>query len=381
MHWLPDSRGSHHRWTRAKLTAALDLYFAFADGLLGYDCPTCDQRCCKGGGLGVRAGDELRTLVQLRPSIQAFSASAGPHVHQLVNFDAGCWFLDGTKCGLFAQAARPSACRTYPFNVFGIVHNTLTVTPHPYCPLTVRPGLSGVRHTVLGTLFGEVGLAGSAPAEVTLNRIPNPLPLEAYLRDATKDFCTADSYTEFAVFSSAAADKPLDESDLHQKWAAWSEFLGVAPELHGPKETELLVAFSPALRLDALQFSPPDLPLALFALYFYLRLATDISEGSFASYRTLVELTNSVHPMLWALVHLDDMPRLVAAPAWTAAESLSKPEDVKAAEAFRVLIEGSAPTQKSLREIVETTLPGPGVQRNALLMRLIPIIESSVGFS
>lgn len=122
-----------------------DVYFAFANGRLVYDCIACGAKCCRGYGY-MSAPPEMQLQLRMRRHLPVFvtaeADSAGTFVVR--NSAPGCFFLttDGL-CEIQSEHgfdAKPETCRLFPFNNLRRLGNYLIVRPHlVLCPLTTAP--------------------------------------------------------------------------------------------------------------------------------------------------------------------------------------------------------------------------------------------------
>lgn len=255
-----------------------DVYLAFPDGRLDYDCQSCGATCCRGHGYLVQIGRELDAQLRSRPASRMFLADAvdrGPRAFQMKNCPPGCFFLqDDLNCRIHADhgyGAKPETCRLFPFNHIRRVGSTLIVRPHPsLCPLSVTaPGSRSQRSShaeLLGT-FAEYGLAAIVPPAYPRRADANELlAIERAIVAAADDALGSDRYLPFAAKQlpigrselSSRSPSALDELDQHL--ACIGRVLGALPTAeslgHRPS-IRALVAASPTIRA-ALLF--PDAP-------------------------------------------------------------------------------------------------------------------------
>ena len=108
----------------------VDIHFAFADGVLQYDCASCDQRCCKTGGL-VLFPSQRELLLKRYPALELVAPVTTTGIDIFATPPAGCWFLADEQCRLSGDSSlRPGACALFPFNLFGLLGETLVVAPN-----------------------------------------------------------------------------------------------------------------------------------------------------------------------------------------------------------------------------------------------------------
>jgi len=124
----------------------VDVYFTWPDRRLGYECRGCGA-CCKGLGIGLEA-QQLVQLVAKRPQLAAFVRRRGDAVTAFNPRDR-CWFLaDDGLCRVEVEdgrAAKPAACRLFPFNRVFHVGTTMVVDYNSViCPLQLTQ--DGIAH-------------------------------------------------------------------------------------------------------------------------------------------------------------------------------------------------------------------------------------------
>ncbi len=123
----------------AKVASNVEIYFAFADGVLTHDCADCTQPCCKTGTIDLFLRERGR-LFQMLPAtelVTANSTQALATTELLVTPMTGCWFLTRGQCSLatsYGGALRPVTCTLFPFNRFATHGKTLVVAPNPLSP-------------------------------------------------------------------------------------------------------------------------------------------------------------------------------------------------------------------------------------------------------
>ena len=111
------------------------IYFPFPSGRLGYDCVTCQAKCCRGFGYMTTVGAELDRQFEMRPTLPLFVSPPDPRTSggqvSIGNCAPGCFFLaDDGRCDIHRErgfAAKPETCRLFPFNNFRRVGRFLIV--------------------------------------------------------------------------------------------------------------------------------------------------------------------------------------------------------------------------------------------------------------
>jgi Fe-S-cluster containining protein len=152
----------------------VDVYFTWPDRRLGYECRGCGA-CCKGHGIGLEAS-QLVQLVAKRPEAAAFVRRRGDAV-TLFNPRDRCWFFaDDGLCRIEVEdgrAAKPAACRLFPFNRVFHVGTTLVVDYNSViCPLQLTD--TGIAHAdilaEIETVTDAAIVGTSLPADGTIER-------------------------------------------------------------------------------------------------------------------------------------------------------------------------------------------------------------------
>jgi hypothetical protein len=157
------------------------LHFAFIDGGMQYDCPSCDAHCCRGAGFAGSMDRELPKLLTLYPPLGHMATGRHGPVVYFANPPNGCYFLDADRlCRVekeHGRALKPSICGLFPFNVFSRVGTAVVVRPHFLCPLQAvvpaRPGAVYGTHADLAAQVHDSALL--APAFLDAHVAPAPL--------------------------------------------------------------------------------------------------------------------------------------------------------------------------------------------------------------
>ena len=256
-----------------------DVYFAFPDGRLDYDCQSCGATCCKGHGYVLHQGRELMTQIQKRPAAMLFLETAptrGQDAFLMKNSPPGCFFLQpDNNCRIQLEsgyAAKPETCRLFPFNHLRRVASTLIVRPHPsLCPLSVTPnGSQSARssHVALLASMAEFGLATTIPSAFPRTADLTALfTLERLIARHSAESLELTRYSEFAALQLAVARSgpaatvgPSHATELDALFESIGRVLNGTPSMksmtHGAS-IRALVAATPALRAELLF---PDSP-------------------------------------------------------------------------------------------------------------------------
>jgi hypothetical protein len=261
------------------------VYVPFLDGTIGYDCATCQSRCCRAGYIGART-DEKRFLLEQHPGLATFEAGSRGNYTIFKKSQPSCWFLqtDGL-CSLetrFGRDRKPHVCRSHPIYLTPLPTQRIVLTVVSWRCVWLTDDLS----TAIGTLtWDEVNalhaecvdhsLYEAMPITSVLGRLdsdhlgPYVGPLidaEEYLRDLA---ARTDSLDEFLAHQMAFTELFLDhldarqvtvtEADLARSRRALAELRSTLHDLLGQQAPPLpravarrFMLFAPMLRLELL---------------------------------------------------------------------------------------------------------------------------------
>lgn len=339
------------------------VYLAFPDGVLNYECSSCDQRCCKTGGLAVLP-QEREQLVRSHPALDLVAPPPGPGIEIIATPISACWFLEDCRCTLLQRGAdrhnrkhtppRPSICTLFPFNLFATLGETLVVAPNSLCPLTTR-GRGGVTHAEILELVRQVGPVGQGSAVRTLDGERLVL-LENVLCAAAGAMLDEMTPLPFLAFTALATEAHMsggdaalmalqvDHLDLESsvdRLEQMAEIVGIpVPTTDAFTQiTPLVTAWSPSLRLFALEGVPLHrLPEAQLALSLYAAHWQSLRPSRPFLPQALAQMASALSQTLTLLATWDD--------PWPAADA-------------GCLIFGEPPSETvTLRDLGE-----PGVER------------------
>ncbi|MEZ4271351.1 MAG: hypothetical protein R3C68_07935 [Myxococcota bacterium] len=308
---------------------SIDIYFAFPDGAMTYDCATCDQRCCKTGSLAIFA-NERQKLINRHPALELVAPTQTSGIELFSTPITGCWFLENNQCRLLSSTdwqhnrhhspERPSACTLFPFNLFGSLGKTLVVAPNALCPLGIAPG-EGVRHTDISELLRRLGAAGAPPQQLAHHAAGQNI-LERLIRDAASASLQEESPLPLLAFQSlltkAFVDKGIDGlEDLpldilgetiesyHQGLLQFCELIGTAL----PNKNTLaqiaapIAAWTPMIRLFGLDHvALEQIPRALLGLVGYVAHWVSLNPSRILLPQTIMQILSTQRSVLglWA---------------------------------------------------------------------------------
>ncbi|MBM4353252.1 MAG: YkgJ family cysteine cluster protein [Deltaproteobacteria bacterium] len=255
-----------------------NIYLAYPDRVLTYDCRRCPVLCCKGAGVAFSV-DEVEAFPDGGETLADRARTlAGPYVF----FDmsgCGCPWLDGrnrcrieSEAGTRGKAAKPLLCRLFPLSLSVRVGRWVALRPHfSSCPMRLvlppRRGLNGSHKAALDAL----GTADWTP----ICRLEAALPdgvtdSEVVARESTfRDRCAS-------LLSSGGAWNELGTSGSRGEAAGILSLLGIPAAAEGRLRAcesaaaegglwsdLLLAAVAPSLRLDLLSLPGERIDVAL----------------------------------------------------------------------------------------------------------------------
>jgi len=284
--------------------ASVELYFTWPDRRLRYECRGC-ANCCKGHGIGV----ESRQLVQLvakRPELGAFVRKRGDAV-TFWNPRDRCFFLeDDGLCRIEVEdgrAAKPAACRLFPFNRVYTAGNTLVVDYNSVlCPLTVVDD-GGITHAEVRAEIETIqdpALTGSVPPDDDL------FAGERAIADAIFTTPTLDAAWSAQLGGDRAPIEKAFADVVGQPWRA-----PTAPTLHAA------LIFTPSARFNELygprQYAPREQMSAHLARMWvaylgFVALAETLARRPLGM-QELTTLWGEQAPLMYAIARWDDVRR------------------------------------------------------------------------
>lgn len=310
------------------------VYFAFADGRLSYDCVACGAACCRGHGYLLGGADELRAQVHGRRALPVFIEArreAGRMLLGVVNTAPQCFHLtsDGA-CGVHTAGglgAKPETCRLFQFNWLRRVGPYLVVGPHQdLCPLTIadvgdRAEVS--RHDQLRRGMAMRPLVTSVPSCATVVDPSAAIALERRVVELSEECLDAADYFEFCVRQLMMAG--WADADARTSLAAhastWNALVGTPARTElgrHPALTRTVIAATPMMRARLLfrADGPPVLlpsraPHAMFGAYL-LAEAAIAAGASIVTIQTLSKLLPAFQSLIALLSLCDQRVRWVS---------------------------------------------------------------------
>jgi Fe-S-cluster containining protein len=375
------------------------FFFAFLDGSLAYDCPSCGQQCCRRFEVSLH-GDEPLRLVQLRPAIAArLIRDEGRY---RFNQQRGCWMLrpDG-YCAVEVEAgreAKPLTCRQFPFS-------TLTRLGGPdgvrvvqvntrLCPIQdVAAARAGQRWAPLAAEFGSDPVAQAQIKDVALPEGAERLGWlahERHVRDSIAAYLEEADYTAFAAHQEAvsralvagaalpapgSADSSRDHAAMRERLGRWRELLGVPADPRGPwlarvagRQVALLTT---ALRMTAAfahePMAYPDEIARLPKLLLATALLTELDASARAAPLGLSSVSATFEDALpvLSLLSLVDRPTSLSAPL----QSEGLPSEV--GELLQSLSSRLLPGQRPLVDALDDAFSGAPAHLRGLALAAV----------
>ena len=115
-----------------------EIFFAFPDGVLDYDCHDCKGLCCRDHGIFDNIHKGLSPFLSSYPEFaNAACGMDGTRLH--FSNPEQCFFLDDDNlCRIekeHGKNSKPDACRYFPFSSIARCGETAVVSPKTLCPL------------------------------------------------------------------------------------------------------------------------------------------------------------------------------------------------------------------------------------------------------
>lgn len=359
-----------------------DLYLAFADGGLTYDCQSCGK-CCRNHGLAddlVRIGRDSRAT-PLLAFVETPAAAIAPEVGAesgiltFFTFADGCRFHgDDNLCDIHREegaAAKPRICRLFPFSKILDIDGLWTVLPHELCPWQAVSGAASdlpalSHHDGILAELDDGFLAGVTPprlSAVTSMPVDRRRQLETQIRTALGELVDSERPAEAALSSAESLQQELLQQPMRhlEDRDLWLDLLRCAgePTPLALSNEQLFVVALPGLRmLWAVHFAQAEVPLASRALLLYLQVLGELPERPMRG-EDLLHLAAHALPMLRLLVDAEQpLPPLPSQPindAWGAhwqelRQQEGRPIGAAILEVLRPIEHGALVLQRALGE-------------------------------
>jgi hypothetical protein len=274
----------------SKSNEQVPLYFAFPDGVYHYVCAECTALCCKGDGFGGSLKREVRSLFVLYPQLESMTVARHGDTVTFANAKGACQFLDAdNRCRIekeHGKSLKPTVCSLFPFNSFGRIGKTLTVSPHFLCPLRLSlpasPGevegthatlAAGLRDTevlskeYLSTMVSPLLLHPSTDAVTTVER-----------EKKFRDLCALSlGRRSFSDTLRAASDDGAALDEFVARVARLMKIEGLPRSRPHDQLDDLLLAIAPPYRLSMLVLTSEQMLRALAVADLTLRAGCALS--------------------------------------------------------------------------------------------------------
>jgi hypothetical protein len=362
------------------MSQTLDIYFAFPDATLTYDCRSCGAQCCRGKDFYL-SHRELDVLSMHYPGLELFAA-APPNAAQqtlaVVEPPPQCFFLDdGGRCRVENQLGRrhkPTACRLFPFNWFMAFDNVLTVGFADICPVELwQPGgrTSPVEHAHLAAELQDIDdlpqLAVSPPKHMRDGFRAGIQREQQWCRSAAVYLRDAKLYEALSTEACDAVSIAADQC----------KFLGldasILPSLSSRRAILSTLSF---VRLNLLRSGRVTWQnIDALGNCYLVALSLFVAQHERLSARpvtpaTVGSLAQRLSPLLWNLCHLDRPVRLRDGIVPRVSPQLSA--------LARQLMEICRQETLTLRETITVIEPEP--RRRASLLRGLGTLNEALNF-
>lgn len=343
------------------------MYFAFPDGVLHHVCAECAALCCKGQGFGGSLGREMGQLLHMYPALESMVVSRQGDLLTFATPAGRCHFLaDDNLCRIekeHGKALKPGVCTLFPFNVFGRIGNTITVSPHFLCPLRLelpaRPGTVEGTHARLAAAVAESGLL--APQDIA-RRLP-----KSRLHPSEDARAVLAREKSFLAACSAALQKHKFRTVLNRqlaRGAVLDKFLARAAAVLGIALSrrpivrdaldDVLLVIAPALRLGLLRL-PTDGMLKALALGEVIVRRTRALSSAPPTLQGTYDLLVKIGPTL-RLLASDQEPLVLPKLRNMKLPPFEAPQVMFAAFAAHRAAERRTPTLEALEKAIQPTL-------------------------
>lgn len=321
-----------------------NVYLAFPDGLLHYDCVSCKAQCCRGHGYQLNAAREVQYQLRANPTVRFFVNPCDAHAahYHVSNAAPSCFFLTSDdRCGIQVQHgfdAKPSTCRFFPFNGLFVVDRYLVVHPHlSLCPIEVVAG--GQRsacsnHESILDVMASYGIDQHVHERQPVVGVNTGLiVLEKAIRQLSEQHFASGSFTAFAAAQCALTAATIGNvnrngsaepamADINADCEGLSseieDTLGVSERIPVDQSiTRAVIAMTPSLRALLVfrrredvtpQLELSMIPRFLLALHSMAQLAARAGMPS-VSYQAVMRIA---HDHAWLLHLLGELRSVIA---------------------------------------------------------------------
>ncbi|HLG20867.1 MAG TPA: hypothetical protein VI895_13765 [Bdellovibrionota bacterium] len=378
------------------LNLPFQVYFAFPDGLLRYNCPECGFQCCKGAGFGVTA-KEMTKLEVLYPTLKYFAQPATRRAVTgvpLINLKPKCFFLqDSGFCDIQAKHGRdfkPIVCKTFPANAYFFSNDILVVDVNFLCPLKISSSPENDAVLYYEDILKDIMVAADyikGAGTVTARRPEQPpqvreltkqiIQHETWSRDSFRRIETTDLFDVLATWELTSLQENDSEPEVPPPHLITEKkqelelfrrqivmFIGAEDYLatRSTIDDMALIVLSSSIRMSILKRFPhivyeteflPSISRIFCAASTLVQLAS-ITQGTPCSLQAVSTVTSSFLAAIFLLGHLDHVPTIPApreGEKMTIDAALSYEGNIK--RFFQFVYEQNDELNLTLREIVE----------------------------
>jgi hypothetical protein len=370
--------------------AAVELFFAFPDGVYHYVCAECNALCCRGHGLSGSLQKQLPVVLTLYPVLETLTLARSGDVVIFDTTSDGCPLLDSDNfCRIekeHGKALKPGLCSLFPFNLFRRIGRTIAILPHFLCPLRLqipaRPGQVEGTHAAIDVAFRESGLF--EPRYVSANVPPLPLhpsiDAEAVIRRETDFRDTCSRALTQTMFSEVLRKESADPARLAQDLERSTRILGLpAPAQREQRDPidDLMLALASPIRLSLLHLSSEGIIRALALGEILIRRVSSLSGRPMspqAAYNFLQGRLNELRMLARADEKIE-----ISAKAKLDPPPFGDPGLTFSSFIFLREVQKSTPVLQALEKAVTPTLTIS--DRSALVIQLGAILEQALSTS
>ena len=360
------------------------VYFAFPDGVYHYVCAECSALCCKGDGFGGSLKREVRSLFVLYPQLESMTIARHGDTVSFANAKGACQFLDAdNRCRIekeHGKSLKPTVCSLFPFNSFGRIGRTLTVSPHFLCPLRLSlPATPGEVEGTHATL--EAGLRErEVLSKEYLSTMVTPLSLHPSI-DAVTTVDREKTFRDLCALSLGRRSFGDTLRAASENGAALDKFVARVARLMKIDEPpgsrphdeldDLLLAIAPAYRLSMLALRSEQMLRALAVAELTLRVGSTLSTLPL-SLQGVMRMASAFAPAQ-RLLACDDEPFNFSKPISKKDLTFGDAQLTFAAYVFQRRAAGPAGVLGALEEVIKPEMPVS--DRSVLFQRLGNLVD------
>lgn len=370
--------------------AAVELFFAFPDGVYHYVCAECNALCCRGHGLSGSLQKQLPVLLTLYPALESMAYARMGDVVYFDTLSGGCPLLDSDNfCRIekeHGKALKPSVCTLFPFNLFKRIGRAIAIMPHFICPLRLqipaRPGEVEGTHAAIDVAFRESGLFEPryVSAHIPSLTLHPSIDAEAVIRRETDFRDTCSRALTQTRFSEVLRTESADSARLTEEIERSTRVLGLpAPARRARPDAidDLMLALASPLRLSLLQLPTEGIIRALALSEILIRRVSTLSGTPMSPQSAYNFLQGRTHG-LRLLARADEVLE-ISAKARLEPPPFGDPGLTFSSFIFLREVQKSTPVLQALEKAVTPTLTV--FDRSALVIQLGTLLEHALATS